>query len=100
MAKYEIVFHDGYGREIDSMEVTAPSMEVALTLSANLLTTGAVRDGQRAESAAVERVGVYDQEQHSVRAELHEAVAAAAYDPRDQDEFGTGLGEINATEEG
>ena len=86
MARYEIVFHNGYGREIDSMTVEAASMAVALTLSGNLLLAGAVRNGEQASSAAVEQVGVYDQERyectvdesagmaelHSVRSELHE----------------------------
>lgn len=71
MARYEITMANGYGREIDTMVVQAPSMAVALTLSGNLLLTGAVRDGEQAVSATVELLGVYECELHSVRAELH-----------------------------
>lgn len=81
MARYEIVFHNGYGLEIDSMVVTAPSMAVALTISANLLHTGAVRAGEQAVSAAVEEQGVYDQEEGPRRLGMHELLEAAGIDP-------------------
>jgi hypothetical protein len=79
MARYEITFADGYGREIDRMAVTAASMAQALTVSGDLL-LNAVRDGEHAVSASVEELGVYacevdesagQEELHSIRHELH-----------------------------
>lgn len=79
MARYEITFADGYGREIDRMVLEAPNMAGALGVSADLISE-AVRDGHQAVSASVELLGSYacevdesagQRELHSVRSELH-----------------------------
>ena len=114
MARYEITMANGYGREIDSMVIEAPSMAVALTLSGNLLLTGAVRDGEQAVSATIEELGVYEcevdesagqEELHSVRAELHEEAALLRVAGVDLDavarleEFSRGLGELDCSDD-